>query len=146
MSSDDKSRQLSTATGEVPTKIPLGQTTEVDLSILPEDQRQALLVEHARNILDIDRKARELGVEATVLRTTLDTLAGTTKDVADAGNSITLKHLHKTATGQTEAVLGNTSEAEAGKLGAGFIDAKTLWIGGALVAAVLIAAIAFGGG
>lgn len=145
MSSNDRSRQLSTATSGVPTKITLGQTADLDLSFLPENERQALLTDYARSVLDINKKALELGVEASVLRNTLGTLASTTKEVADAGNSVTLKHEHRTSSGRTEAVLGNTQEAQAGKLGAGFIDPRTMWIVGALIAVVIVAAIAFGG-
>ena len=104
-----------------------------------------MMNDYARGVIDIEKEARRLGVEAVALRSNLNTLANTTKDVADAGNSVTIKHEHKTSNTRTEVVMGNTQEAQAGKLGAGFIDPKTMWIVGALIAVVIVAAIAFGG-
>jgi hypothetical protein len=125
--------------------IPLAQGTELDLSFLPEAQRQTLLTQYAEKVLDISVKAAELGVEASVLRKTLETLAGTIKEVADSGSSVTIKHEHKTPSGRTEFVGGNTPEATKGKTGLNFGgDMRTLYVIGGLIALVVVIAIMFG--
>jgi hypothetical protein len=125
-----------------PTIINLGPgSTQLDLSWLPEDQLQALLGDYAKKVLDIQAKAIELGIEATVLRTTLDTLSKTATEVAGHGNSVTLEHEQKTQTGRTTAIIGNTQKAAKGALSFG-VDPRMLYIVGAIViAAVVIIAL-----
>ena len=47
---DNETRGVVTTptTSTVPTSIPLGSTTHLDLSWMPEDQRRALLTDYAR--------------------------------------------------------------------------------------------------
>lgn len=74
----DKGNVIPAPAAGLPTSIPLGQATHLDLSWMPEDQRRALLTDYARNSLNLAAKATELGIEVNVLRGTLDTLATTT--------------------------------------------------------------------
>lgn len=141
----DKGKSLQPAAPSAPpTTITVGQTNTLDLSFLPEDQRNALLTDHAKRVLNIQEKALELGVEANVLRNTLDTLSHTTKEVADAGNSVTMKHEHKTNSGRTEVVMGNTNEAAKGKVMFGG-DARMLYLIGAALVVVIVLAVVLGG-
>lgn len=132
---------------QVPTSIPLSPSTTMDLSWLPDDKREALLVEYTKGMLDISKKAQELHVDVGTLKTTLDHLASTTKEVSEGGNSVTVTHTQTTSIGRTEVIMGNTSEAQSGKLTSsqtGRRDMTPIYIIGGLIAAVIIAAIIFG--
>jgi len=76
-SKDDENRDLY--------KVPLVPTTSVDLSFLPEDERNALMAEHAKGLLNIKEKAQELHVDSACLKKTLDDLAETTREVTEGG-------------------------------------------------------------
>lgn len=54
-----------------PTSIALATGHTVDLSFIPEPQRNALMAEYMRGTIDIARKANELHVDVVTLRNTL---------------------------------------------------------------------------
>jgi hypothetical protein len=131
------------ATG-LPTSIPLGQTTHLDLSWMPEDQRRALLTDYARNSLNLAAKATELGIEVNVLRGTLDTLATTTQDVSKNGDSVTITHVQNSKFGRTEVIMGNTEAANRGKLSktqTGEFNWTPFYIIGGVIALIIIVSI-----
>ncbi len=131
---------------QVPTSIPLSPSTTMDLSWLPEDKREALLVEYTKGMLDIGLKAQELHVDVGTLKTTLDHLASTTKDVSQGGDAITVTHTQETSIGRTEVIMGNTEEAQSGKLSSsqtGRRDMTPIYVIGGLIAAVVIAGLVF---
>jgi hypothetical protein len=145
MSDGDKSRQLQTGVASgVPSKITLGNNAELDISWLSEDQRQALLMDHARGMIDMNKRAMELGVDVNRLRGALTTLVDTTRQVAADGNKVTVKHEEKTSTSRTEVMMGNTDEAAKGKLSFG-MDNRTMYLIAGAVAVVVLIAIMFGG-
>jgi hypothetical protein len=128
----------------VPTTVPLGPSTSLDLSWLPEDERKALLTAHVGGILDITRKAHELHVSVAVLKSTLDTLVGTTKEISESGNSATVTHTQETNIGRTEVIMGNTDNARSGKLSrsqTGDRDLRLWYLVGGLIALVVIVAL-----
>jgi len=133
------------ATSAVPTTVPLGPTmTSIDLSWLPEAERKALLTEYVRGALDINKKAQELHVDVGVLSGTLRTLAETTKEVAESGNAVTVTHTQTTSIGRTEVMMGNTQQAQSGKLSksqSGATDWLPYYVIGALIALVVIVAL-----
>ncbi len=132
-------------TAQVPTSVPLSPTATMDLSWLPENQRMVLLQEHAKGMLDISRKAQELHVDVATLKNTLDHLAGTTREVSEAGNSVTITHTQTTKIGRTEVSMGNTEAAQTGKFSASQTGERNwtpYYVIGALIAVVLIAALA----
>ena len=138
---------LTEAQGQVPTSIPLGPKTTMDLSWLPEEERTALLKEYTGGMLDISRRAQELHVEVAVLDATLEKLAGTTKQVSEQGDSITLTHTQTSSVGRTEVMMGNTDRAQSGKLTksqTGEKDWTPYYVIGGLIATVLVAAIVVG--
>jgi hypothetical protein len=146
MSDTSKSLPVKT-TAAVPTSVPLGQSTQLDLSWVPEDERKELLMSYARGQLDISRRANELGVEVSTLRATLNTLSDTTRQVAQDGNSVTVTHTQNSQFGRTEIIMGNTDTAVKGKLTksqAGQQDWSPYYILAAIAAVVLIAIAAFG--
>lgn len=144
---DEKNVPAKAPVSAVPMSVPLGTGGSMDLSWMPEDQRQALMTEYARGILDTSRKANEMGVEVGTLRNTLGTLADNTKQMSQDGLSVTATHVHNSQFGRTEVIVGNTETAGKGKLTktqTGERDWTPFYVIGGLIAVVLIA-IALGG-
>jgi hypothetical protein len=136
------SRDIVPRSGTSSSSVTLGPSTTLDLSFLPEAQRNALLAEHARKMLDLGAKAQELHVDVKVLSATLDQLATTTRDVSETGNAVTISHTQTTKIGRTEIKMGNTEEARSGKLTksqTGERDWTPYYIFAGIVAVVLIA-------
>lgn len=128
----------------IPTAIPLTATTSIDLSWLPESKRVELLMEYTKGVLDISKKATELHVDTAALESTLRKLSDTTQEVAGAGNAVTLTHTQTTSIGRTEVIMGNTTQAQTGRLTksqTGEEDWTRYYIFAALIALVLIAAL-----
>jgi hypothetical protein len=139
---DGDSREIIPRANKTPSTIPLGPSGALDLSFLPDEQRNALVAEHARKMLDIGVKAQELHVDVSALKVTLDQLAGTTRDVSESGNAVTIAHTQTTKIGRTEIKMGNTEEARSGKLTksqTGEKDWNPYYIFAAIAAIVLIA-------
>jgi hypothetical protein len=147
MAQDESKNQAVVARAPaVPMSVPIGPTTSLDISFLPENERKALMVEYTRGVLDISKKAQELHVDVGVLKNTLETLASTAKDVSESGNAVTIAHTQTTKVGRTEVMIGNTQQAQSGKFSksqTGERDWKPFYVIGGLIAAVLIAAVAF---
>ncbi|MDB5602143.1 MAG: hypothetical protein JWN71_4187 [Xanthobacteraceae bacterium] len=144
--SDNNSRNQPVPMGRPspPTTITIGGTPTIDLSFLPDHQREALMNDYARGVVNVAQRAHELQVDVNVLRSTLDNLAATTKDVSESGNAITVSHTQTTKIGRTEIKMGNTDEAKSGKLSrtqAGERDWTPFYIFAGIAAVVLIAAI-----
>lgn len=145
MTTSDKSlgKEVATVATPVPTSVQLGPKTSMDLSWLPEEERKALLVEYTQGMLNIGRKAQELHVDVATLEKTLSTLSATTKEISEAGNSVTVSHTQTTTIGRTEVIMGNTDRAQSGKFSktqTGERDWMPYYVIGGLIAAVLIAA------
>lgn len=144
---DDEGKQQKVTvvpTSEVPTAVPLGPTTSIDLSWLPDAERKALLTDYVKGALDISKKAQDLHVDVGALKNTLRTLADTTNEVAEAGNSVTITHTQTTSIGRTEIMMGNTPQAQSGRLSksqTGMGDWTPYYIIGAIIALVFIVAL-----
>lgn len=141
MSSND-GRNLVPQPGKMPSVITVGPLTTIDISFLPEPQRNAIMEDYARGTIDIAKRAHELGVDVGALKSTLDILSNTTKEVSESGNSVTVSHTQTTKIGRTEIKMGNTEEAKSGKLSktqTGEKDWNPYYIFGGIVALVLIA-------
>lgn len=140
--SNDDGRNLVPQSGKTPSVITVGPLTTIDISFLPDAQRNALMQDYARGTLDIARRAHELGVDVGALKSTLDILSNTTREVSESGNSVTVSHTQTTKIGRTEIKMGNTEEAKSGKLSktqTGERDWNPVYIIAGLVALVLIA-------
>lgn len=143
MSSDQEQRSSGQLT-QVPKSVPLGPSTSLDLSWLSEDERKALLVQHTRGMLDIAKKANELHVDISALKTTLDTMATTTRDLAQDGTAVTITNTNQNSIGRTEIIMGNTDQARTGKLTrsqTGEFNWNPVMIGVGIVAVLILAAI-----
>lgn len=139
--SDPRGNPTPTPSGP-PTSIALATGQTIDLSFIPEAQRNALMAEYMRGTIDISRKANELHVDVVTLRNTLGALAETTRQVSQDGNSVTVTHTQTTAVGRTEIIMGNTETAGQGKLSPTQTGKETNWtpyyIFAAIAAVVLI--------
>ena len=138
--SDGQGRDLVTK----PSTVTVGSlgSVPVDLSSLTDEERAALVKDYARGVIEIDKKARELQVDGSSLKFTLDTLAGTAKQVSESGNAVTMTHSQTTKVGRTEIKIGNTEEAKTGKMTSsqtGETNWTPYYIIGGLIALVLIA-------
>jgi len=128
----------------LPTEISLGASTSMDLSWLPEDERKSLLIDHAKGMLDLNKKAQELHIDAAALKSTLDDLSKTTKEVSEGGDAVTITHTQTTNIGRTEIMMGNTEKAQSGKFTksqTGEKDWTPYYIFGGMLALILIAAL-----
>lgn len=144
MSNGDNRDVVPKSLGTSPTTVPLGPTAAIDLSFLPETERNALLHDHARKMLDLGAKAQELGIDTQALKVTLDQLATTTREVSESGNSVTISHTQTTKIGRTEVKMGNTEEAKSGQMSksqVGERDWNPYYIFAGIGALVLIALI-----
>jgi len=124
--------------------IPVGNIAQIDLSALPEAQRQELIRQHSAGVLDIGRKAQELSVDVGALRATLEVAGQTARDASAAGNSVTITHVVESKAGRTEVIMGNTDAAQAGKISsrqAGVRDWTPYYIFAAIIAVVIIFAL-----
>ncbi|MGE4070691.1 MAG: hypothetical protein AB7E72_05900 [Lysobacterales bacterium] len=128
----------------VPSKIDLAPGTSIDIAWMPEKDRQVLLGEYTKGLLDIAKKAQELHVDSAALRKTLDDLAGTTREVAETGNAVTISHTQTTSVGRTEVIMGNTQQAQSGRLSksqTGEKDYTPWYVFGGILAFVIIVAL-----
>jgi len=144
MSTNEKDKNITKTSSNVPTEINLGPSTSMDLSWLPENERKALLIDYTKGIMDISKKAQELHVDAAVLKKTLDDFSDTTREVSDSGNAVTITHSQTTKVGRTEVIMGNTEEAQSGKLSksqTGEKDWTPYYIFGGILALIIIAAL-----
>src|SRR5258708_4640773 len=111
MSDQNRGAPPALAPSGPPTSLALAAGHTVDLSFMPEGQRNALLAEYVQGQLDIAKKANELHVDVLALRNTLGTLAETTRQLSQDGNSVRVTHTQATAVGHTEIIMGNTETA-----------------------------------
>lgn len=116
MSENEGKKSIKKFSGSVPAVINFGPNASIDLSWLPENERKALLIDYAKGMIDINKKAQELHIDAVALKKTLDDLANATIEVSESGNAVTLTHTQSTKISRTEVMMGNTEQAQSGKL------------------------------
>ena len=139
---DEQGRNVIPQGRRTPSVVNLGPLTTLDLTFLPEEQREALMNDYARGVLDVAKKAHELHVEVGVLKSTLDQLAHTTREVTESGNAVTITHTQTTKIGRTEIKMGNTEEAKSGRMTSSQIGERNwtpIYILAGIAAVVLIA-------
>jgi hypothetical protein len=144
MNDNEQEKRIAKPGAGVPTAINLGPSTQMDLSWLTENERKALLVDYAKGMIDISAKAQELHVDAGILRQTLHDLSNATREISESGNSVTITHSQTTKVGRTEVIMGNTQQAQSGKLSktqAGEKDWTPYYIFAGILALIIIAAL-----
>ncbi|WP_157132159.1 hypothetical protein [Roseobacter sp. AzwK-3b] len=150
MSKEDKetARDVAVRVDHTPTTVNFGPTPTIDLAGIPEEQRAKMLADYNNKVLDVSAAAHQMRVDSDALRATLNSLSNTTNEAAQDGNSVTITHTQETSIGRTEVIMGNTDQAKTGKLTksqTGERDLTPYYIGGGLLAMVLIAALLGGG-
>ena len=139
MSTNNQDKNITKTSGNVPT-----DKLAMTMRITDENERKALLIDYTKGIMDISKKAQELHVDAAVLKKTLDDFSDTTREVSDSGNAVTITHSQTTKVGRTEVIMGNTEEAQSGKLSksqTGEKDWTPYYIFGGILALIIIAAL-----
>lgn len=138
---DEKSSNIVRSENSVPSTINLSPTASMDISFLSEEERKAMLMEHTKGMLDISKKAQELHVDSASLKKTLEDLSESTREVAESDNAVTITHTQTTSIGRTEVIMGNTEQAQSGKLSksqSGEKDWTPYYIFGGLIALIII--------
>lgn len=151
---DSQAADSSNETALVPSEtqkvsVPLGTSSELDLSGLPEEERVALQVEYAKGMIDINKKAQELSVDVQALDRTLKSMAETTQEVSASEDAVTVSHTQESSVGRTEVIMGNTEQAMKGRLTksqTGERDWLPYLIGLAIVGATVVALVIARGG
>jgi len=141
MSENEEKKSNIKLNGKVPAIINLGPSSSIDLSWIPENERKEVLTEYAKGMLDLNKRAQELHIDAAVLRKTLDDLADTTIQVSESDNAVTITHTQTTKVGRTEIMMGNTPQAQGGKLSksqTGVKDWTPYYIFGGILALIII--------
>ena len=96
--------------------IPLGKEGQLDISGLPEADRNELLRLHAEGRIDLEKKMLELGIENQGLSQRLSGIVETARQVADMEASATITGAYNDRLGRTEVIVGNTKKAAQGQL------------------------------
>ncbi|PTQ89483.1 hypothetical protein [Agitococcus lubricus] len=144
MKNEQENQNLTKIPSNVPTHINLGAATSMDLSWLSENERKALLIDYAKGMIDINKKAQDLHIDAEALKKVLNDLSGTTREVSESGNAVTITHTQTTKVGRTEIMMGNTQQAQSGKLSksqTGEKDWTPYYVFAAIFALIVIAAM-----
>ena len=71
-------------------------------------------------------------------------MSDTTREISDRGDAVTITHTQTTKVGRTEIMMGNTEQAQSGKLSksqTGEKDWTPYYIFGGILALVIIAAL-----
>lgn len=150
MSDEDEkiSQNVAVRVDHTPTTVNFGPSQTIDLAGIPDKERAQMLADYNSKILDVSATAHRMKVDSDALRATLNSLSNTTNEAAQDGNSVTITHTQDTSIGRTEIIMGNTDQAKTGKLSrsqSGERDLTPYYIGGGLLALVLIAALLGGG-
>jgi hypothetical protein len=139
---DGQSRNIVPQGQRAPSVVTLGPLTTLDLSFLSDEVREQLMKDYARGVLDVAKKAHELHVDVDALKAKLDTFSQTAKEVSKDGNAVTITNTNEDTSGRTEIIIGNTKEAQTGKLTksqTGERDWTPYYIFAAIAAVILIA-------
>lgn len=141
---ENENKSLEKSSEKVPINIDLGPAGSIDLSHLPEKERNALMVDHAKNMIDVQKRALEMNVDAGALKKTLDDMTGAAKSANENETSATLSHTQSSQVGRTEVMIGNTEKANKGKFSnsqTGEKDLTPYYIFGGILAVVIIFAL-----
>ncbi len=144
---------VSASTATPPAQIPgpssavLAVGGGIEISGLQPGQISVLQEQHAKGLIEVQRKASELKVDIQALDQTLESLTSQARTANDAGVNITATHTQNTTLGQTEIIVGNTQRAASGKVApfwAGFDNNQLrsgLIIAGAVLAGAILASL-----
>lgn len=139
-----ENRSLEKSVDPGPPIIDLGSLGKINLSELPENERNALIAEHSKNMMGIHKKGHDLKLDSDGLKKTLDGMTDTAKSAKENDTSATISHTQTSELGRTEVMIGNTNKANEGKFSnsqTGEKDLTPFYICGGIVAIVIIVAL-----
>ena len=141
---ESKSKDLVVTKGHAPT-LKLDQTVSLDLSGLSESQITELKMRHAEGMVDLAKKATEIGIDVKALDASLTSFNTQTDRATQGGYSATIQHSQTTSIGRTDVIIGNTEKAASGRLSRSVTGAGCLQQIVLIVAAVFVLIAIFGG-
>lgn len=127
--------------------VPLGNLGELDLSSLPEADRNLLIKKFAEGNIDAYHLAQELGIETQAINQKMTDAIDKVKEATSIEASATITGSYNDKMGRTEVIMGNTETAAKGKLDRsqkGESDQTLVYFVIAAVVIVIIAAIVMG--
>lgn len=140
----NENKSLEKSDDQEPQMIDLGSLGKVKISDLPENERNALLTEHAKNLMQIHKKGHDIKLDSDGLNKTLDGMTDTAKSAKENDTSATISHTQTSELGRTEVMIGNTNKANEGKFSnsqTGEKDLTPFYVFGGIVAIVIIFAL-----
>lgn len=123
------------------TELDLTPSNTLDLSHLSDDQKKQLQNDYAKGKLKLALKAEELQIDSSALKKTLHDLSEETIKISQSGDAVTASHSKTTSLGRTEIIMGNTEQAQSGKLSKSQIGEKDwtpYYIFGGIIALIII--------
>ncbi len=118
---------------------------EIDLTGLTEEQIQELKMKNANDIIKLQTKSIEVGIDTQGLDKKLVTMGKNTAEVSQSGSSVTITNVSEDSLGRTEIIMGDSDAAKKGKLSrsqTGAKDNTLYWIGLGAFVLIIIAIIA----
>lgn len=123
-------------------RIQLGSTEFLDLSGLKEEEISELKRQHAQGMIDISKKAAEMGVDVQALDNTLRSFVDQTNKATQDGSHSTITHTQTTSIGRTEVVVGNTETAQKAKMTRSALGQKDITIAVVIIGAIALVIVA----
>lgn len=120
----------------------LGAMGDVDISHLSPESRAALQERHALDMLDLEKRAKELNIDVQGLDHKLSSMTHHAAHANREGISSTIGDVYESSFGKTEVMIGNSKAAESGRLGRHMTDDN--WGPLIIIAAIIGAAIVIG--
>ena len=127
--------------------VSLGDNRQLDLAGLPQATRDELTSAIAKGEVELQKKWRELNIDNEALGNRITDIGNSVAQVTEQGASATITGSYTDGMGHTEVIIGNTKEAERGKLNRsqrGERDQTLIFFAIAAVVIVIVAAIIFG--
>ncbi len=145
--SSDKNTNLSAAPSNSKDVIPLGNQAQLDLSTLPEGDRNELKKAFAKGQIDLANKMQELGIDNHALNQRLGEMSQQVSMASSVDASATITGAYNDKMGRTEVIMGNTETAAKGKLDRsqkGEGDQTIFYVVIAAIVIVIVAALVMG--
>jgi len=122
--------------------IPLGNSSELSLRGLTEEQQQQIKLQHAERMIYLNTKAQELGIEAHALDAHLRNMGAAAAEATKNDVAVTMTRTSTDTLGRTEIIMGNTETAAKGKLTRSQEGQKDLTLVYVVIGAIAVVIIA----
>ena len=143
----DRDRCLPATASNTRDIIPLGNQAQLDLSTLPEQDRNELKKAFAKGQIDLANKMQELGIDNHALSQRLGDMSQQVAMASRVDASATITGAYNDKMGRTEVIIGNTETAAKGKLDRsqkGESDQTLFYVVIAAIVIVIVAGLVMG--